>query len=442
MTNAPLSREAAEQAVEAVNEALKKGYRPKGQAGSGPGAVAKAADSLGIHPHTFNARLDVAWRSFRLVPDWSLYRAPQRMTSNHPAPAPPIQRVSNPEPIDPAPAPEIEEDDLVALLKRHPMTLDEIAGKYQISRGSALDRIDALQSGGINIHQFGDRWSIEKTQAPAYTFGELPTFTSEPDNTFRFGVMADSHLGSKYERLDALNDSYDKFAAEGISRVYHCGNWIEGEARFNRTDLAVHGMDAQLAYLAKHYPQRPGITTYAVTGDDHEGWYAQREGVDIGRRAEQTMREHGRTDWANLGFMEAHIKLVNANSGRSSILAVCHPGGGSSYAESYVIQKIIESLDGGEKPAVALYGHYHKCLAGNYRNVWWILVPSTKDQDIFMRKKRLRSVVGGGLIKLHQEPETGAITRCLPDLWQYFNKGYYNDRWSHSGDVVLPERSI
>src|SRR6185369_11109011 len=116
----------------------------------------------------------------------------------------------------------------------------------------------------------------------------------------------------------------------------------------------------------------------------------------------QTMRDAGRSDWVDLGYMEAHIRLRNANTGKESILAVVHPGGGSAYADSYVVQKIIESLDGGEKPAVALYGHYHKMLAGEYRNVFWVLVPSTKDQDVFMRKKRLRSVVGGAIIEVEQ----------------------------------------
>jgi hypothetical protein len=343
-----------------------------------------------------------------------------------------------PEPV----RPDVPHEAILTALRKQPMTLLEIAGRFNITKGAALDTLEAMQARGVNLHQVADKWSVEKTAPPAFVSGYEHDFVSGSDNIFRFGVMADSHLGSKYERLDALNDSYDRFEKAGITRVYHCGNWIEGEARFNRTDLLVHGMDAQLDYLAEKYPQRKGITTYAVTGDDHEGWYAQNAGVDIGKRAEQTMRDHGRTDWVNLGFMEAHVRLVNANTGKDGILAVVHPGGGSSYAESYVVQKIIESLDGGEKPAVALYGHYHKCLSGNYRNVWWVLVPSTKDQDIFMRKKRLRSVVGGGIIEIEQDPETGAIFRMKPDLWQYFNRGYYNGRWSHSGQVALPERSV
>lgn len=399
-----ISRELAREALEALEQC--------------GGNETRAADLLRLKRGTLQGRLRAA----------RLYQQEGTLEGKPPAP----------EPV----RPDVPHEAILQSLRKTPLTLPEIAAKFNITKGVALDTLEAMQARGVNLQQVADKWSVEKTAPPAFASGYEHDFVSGNDNTFRFGVMADSHLGSKYERLDALNDSYDRFAREGITRVYHCGNWIEGEARFNRTDLLVHGMDAQLDYLAAKYPQRPGITTYAVTGDDHEGWYAQNAGVDIGKRAEQTMRDHGRTDWVNLGFMEAHIRLVNANTGKHSIGAIVHPGGGSSYAESYVIQKIIESLDGGEKPAFAAYGHYHKCLAGNYRNVWWVLVPSTKDQDVFMRKKRLRSVVGGGIIELEQDPETGAIIGMTPKLWQYFNKGYYQGRWSHSGSVVLPERSV
>ena len=272
--------------------------------------------------------------------------------------------------------------------------------------------------------------------------GGTTEYMSRKDNSYHFGVVSDNHLGSKYERLDVLNELYDIFSLSGVDRVYNAGNWIEGESRFNHHELLVHGMDAQVIYLAKNYPERQGITTYAVSGDDHEGWYAQREGVDIGKYAESTMRQFGRLDWVNLGYMEAHVRLVNANSGKSAIMAVVHPGGGSAYALSYAVQKIIESLEGGQKPAVGIYGHYHKMWAGNIRNVWCLQPGFTKDQDSFMRKKRLEAHVGGVLVTLGQDPESGAITEFLPNMKRYFARGFYDGRWSHSGNVALPDRGI
>jgi hypothetical protein len=397
MGTIPLSRERAQEAVDALDRL---------------GSQVDAAKFLGIARTTLQSRVREAER---------LGISPRRP--------------------EPTPIKEVPPQDPLALLRKRPMTLDELASAAGMSRGKMLDALDAAKAGGVNLHQLGEHWSIERQQAPAFTGGPVFEYVSRPDNTFLFGVTADNHLGSKYERLDALNANYDRFAAAKVDRVFNCGNWIEGDARFNRTDISVFGMDAQIDYLVRNYPRRPGIVTYAVAGDDHEGWYAQREGIDIGRHAERAMKDAGRADWVNLGYMEAHVRLVNANTGKESILAVVHPGGGSSYADSYAVQKILESLDGGEKPGVALYGHYHKMLAGEYRNVFWVLVPSTKDQDVFMRKHKLRSVVGGGIIGLEQDPETGAIVGMTPKLWRFFNRGYYeNNRWSHSGGVTLPDR--
>ncbi len=277
--------------------------------------------------------------------------------------------------------------------------------------------------------------------SPAFVNGPRFSFTTEPDHTFAFGAVGDCHLGSKYERLDVLEDLYDYFAERGVTTVFHTGNWIDGEARFNVHDLHTRGVDAQLRYLAKHYPQRPGITTYAVTGDDHEGWYAQREGIDIGAYAQRVFRDAGRTDWVDLGYMEAPVRLVDASSGRAAIASIVHPGGGATYAASYAVQKVIESLDGGEKPAAWIGGHWHSVLLTlMVRNVWCVLTGCTQDQTPFLRKKRVAAMVGGHLCRATIDPRTGAITGLMDDARHYFNRGYYAGRWSHHGPINAAER--
>ncbi|MCA6112684.1 hypothetical protein [Bradyrhizobium cenepequi] len=68
----------------------------------------------------------------------------------------------------------------------------------------------------------------------------------------------------------------------GASCIFDTGNWIDGETSFNRYDLEVSGLANQVNVLAQRYP-KVRIPTYAVTGDDHEGWYIKREGIDVGR---------------------------------------------------------------------------------------------------------------------------------------------------------------
>lgn len=328
---------------------------------------------------------------------------------------------------------------VLGVLKHQPHTVKELAFRLKITEEIAQHVSILLHERGHNI--FTDtigRMSIEKTPAPS---GKAVTCTSDATGRYRFGVVSDTHLCSKYYRADVLKTLYDWFTEQGITQVFHAGNWIDGEARFNKHDLVVHGMDAQCRYMAEHYPQRPGITTYAVAGDDHEGWYNQREGVDIGRYLAQKMIDSGRTDWVDLGYMEAFVTLRHAKTSKTSQMLVMHPGGGSAYAVSYQPQKIVESLAGGEKPAVLLVGHYHKLEFVNVRNTWVLQCGTTKDQDPFMRKKRIEAHVGGSILDLWQD-EHGAIPDARVHMKRFFNTGYYQNRWSHSGPVTQAKMTV
>jgi hypothetical protein len=536
----------------------------------------------------------------------------------------------------------------------------------------------------------------------AYAKGENLRLVSTKDNRFLFGACGDQHVGSKHYREDVANDLYDRYERAGVQAVFNTGNWIDGEASFNRHDIVAHGIDEQARLLAKVYPEAHGVQTYAIWGADHEGWYANREGIDVGSYVEGVMRREGRDDWHNLGFMEAHVDLVNANTGKVAKLAVVHPGGGSAYAISYRPQKILEcvpldseiltkngwklhdevqvgesvlgysveadrcewttvtkinrgvgdvvrywndqfdvrctpnhrwaiewesragpnpnsvepkqysrrdrllttiaeskersriiqaalapdgpgmpqiahqewlhrtplaitrvlkmtsgerrafieamllgegtipnksdyrtiifsqrpgpvndafrlacflegiattdreapagslkpdslptrrvtmlnkrmricnrlkqedlgeqevwcpttglgtwvmrqgdlititgnSYEGGEKPHIILFGHYHKLDAGLIRNCWYGQTGTCQDQTVFMRQKSIEAHVGGMMIQAEQDPETGAILGYTPTLWRYFNRGYYSNRWSKHGPVTQPVRTI
>lgn len=286
-----------------------------------------------------------------------------------------------------------------------------------------------------------DSFAADHLPQQSFIGGPVIEIESRKDNTFLFGAAGDLHAASKYTRWDVRDDLYRQFIEAGAQCSFDTGNWIDGEATFNRYDIEAHGLHRQCEVLARNHPK--GLKTYAVWGDDHEGWYVQREGIDVGRYAENEMRAAGH-EWTNLGFMEAHILLKNANSGKTASLSVVHPGGGSSYALSYSIQKIVESYEGGEKPAVALYGHYHKLWAGIVRNVWVAQTGCQQDQTPFMRKKRLEAHVGGILIALEQNPRDGSIVSMTPKIIRYFNREYYtgSGRWSkHTSVRMLPRAS-
>jgi len=213
------------------------------------------------------------------------------------------------------------------------------------------------------------------------------------------GLLGDTHLCSNYERIDMLNDLYDRFSRAGVCSVFHTGNYIDGESKYNMHDVHVHGLDNQAAYFVRTYPQREGITTYYIDGDDHEGWYTQREGIVIGEYVESKAIREGRNDLVYLGYMERDVYIDREN--RAGILRVLHPGGGSAYSLSYTGQKIIDGYRSEELPQILAYGHYHKAsFVPNYRGVWLIQTATTQEQTPFMRKKRLVCDLGGWICRV------------------------------------------
>lgn len=309
-------------------------------------------------------------------------------------------------------------------LKGGRCSLETLSEKIDRSIATVKAAISAMHSKGFNVELEADHATLSGDVKPGAAQPLIIHPQGNYKNGFRtFGVCGDNHLGSKHERLDVLHTLYDLYANEGVTDVFNTGNWIEGEARFNKYDINVYGMDRQLDYFIENYPKRPGITTHFVAGDDHEGWYQQREQVEIGRYCELRARGAGRTDLEYLGYMEADIQLSGPEGG-SAWMKVMHPGGGSAYALSYAAQKLVESFQGGEKPQVLLYGHYHKFDYNYAREVHCVGTGCTVDQSLFMRKNKIQAHVGGCLIRINQGPD-GIINRFQVEWVPFYDRKFY-----------------
>lgn len=303
------------------------------------------------------------------------------------------------------------------------LPLNEIANKLDVAPKVVEESVGRLAEAGHNVRIADAELSIDKSLEPG---GQLVVdakdFTSG-GKWFKFGAMGDTHLYSKYARLDVAEALYDIYEEEGIETVYHTGNMIEGEARFNKFDLVgPSGMGRQVEYNALHYPKRDGITTKFITGDDHEGWYINREGVNIGRLLESAAEDEGRKDLQWIGHVESDIKFKSPKG--EAWMRVSHPGGGSAYATSYTEQKLVESYQGGEKPHIQLIGHYHKLGHGYPREVHTVQTGCTQDQTPFLRKLKIQAHVGGTIIKFHQA-DTGEINRFAVEFITFFDKKFY-----------------
>jgi hypothetical protein len=309
--------------------------------------------------------------------------------------------------------------------KKDTYTIEHLSDFFNTGIGNVRTAIDELIKEGVNIKINNGHAVLSNIIAK----GESTTLNLKKMSTgfHRFGAIGDNHLCSRYAREDVLNAIYDEYERQGIKVVYNTGNWIDGEARFNKHDLSVHGMDNQIDYFLEKYPRRKGITTYFIAGDDHEGWYTQREGVDIGKYMAMKAKAAGRDDIVYLGYMEADIVIPSKNG--QTVIRVLHPGGGSSYAISYTIQKIVESYQGGEKPHILLAGHYHKADYVYCRGVHCVQTGTTQDQSPFMRKKKLAAHLGGWIIEFATD-DNGAVTRFKQEFLPFYDNDYYI-KWAY-----------
>jgi len=323
--------------------------------------------------------------------------------------------------------PHVGFEDIRRLLKRGPLSSKELAealktspGRIELVLGDMKDRGFLLFKTLDNKHNLHDSVLLEP--------GKSEVKGSKGEWTHVFGFTTDNHLCNRHSRLDVLNSAYDYFENEGITLVYNAGNWIDGEAKFNKTELIVApGLDNQLDYMIDKWPVRKGIETHYIAGSDHEGWHQEREGIEVGKYLQNRAENAGRYDLKYLGYSEADVKL-SFGSG-SSVMRIVHPGGGSAYAISYTDQKRVESYSGGEKPHIELVGHYHKFNYGYPREVHTLQGGCTTDQSLFMRKKRLQAHVGYSVLKIRQD-ERGAVSGFAVEWHPFFDRGYYEKRFA------------
>jgi hypothetical protein len=282
---------------------------------------------------------------------------------------------------------------------------------------------------------------------------------------FTFGATADTHMVSPYYTGDRrgeagpLWDFYRRCGNEGIQFIFHGGNYLDGQCRFNKFEVREIGLTAQLEKLVNEYPNMPGVTTVFITGDDHEGWWWQREGIDIAEMAALKAAQAGRKDMHFIGYMEADIVLVpkigpfynryfsspddkstvisldkNENiiiekpegdiikTGDYSLMKLMHGGGGTAYAKSYRPQKIVNSYEDGEKPQILLIGHYHKMSQDVLRNTFVYQLGTTEAQSAFMRKQTIRADVGNWIISAFQD-QTGSVVSTVSEYIPYMGRG-------------------
>lgn len=304
--------------------------------------------------------------------------------------------------------------------KKEGFSTEELASKLDASSAHAKEVIQYLSHhDGYNIITLGkDHWQLV-TELPEEKPLELKRLLG---TEYKFGLVSDTHLNNENERLDVLEAAYNEFSRQGIKDVFHAGNLIDGEFRFNKYEIKNWGVHNQAQYVADIYPQREGITTHFITGTCHEGWYQDGSGLKVGWYIQKVCEESGRKDLIHIGHVERDI-VLKQKVGETRI-RIMHPGGGSAYALSYPGQKMVESFQGGEKPHILILGHYHKFDVNYAREITTIQAACVQDQTIFMRKNKLAAHVGFCIVTIGCRID-GVVGHCAVEWFPFYDRQYH-----------------
>lgn len=219
-------------------------------------------------------------------------------------------------------------------------------------------------------------------------------------------LISDTHLASKYDRVDILRYLYQEAEDKGVNYVLHSGDLSEGVSGRPQQlyELKEASYTGQRDYIVDKYPKSE-IPTFLISGN-HDMWWIKQCGADI---VKDICKE--RRDLRYLGSDCEDIKIGKLR------IRLYHGTKGQSYAKSYRLQKYLDSIPNEERPHILQTGHIHQafymkqdkthcfqtsCLQdltpyerslglSNDKSCWWV--------DIDMDDK-------GNPVKINQELET------------------------------------
>lgn len=213
------------------------------------------------------------------------------------------------------------------------------------------------------------------------------------ENFVKFGVISDTHIGSKFYRHDVLEHAISNFARQDVQFVINCGDTIEGmsnrEGHIYEVDpVRGLGVTNQVNYLADEFERftELGLDVYSIEAQgSHGGWSQNRanQGLEIGDYITSKV-----PSYKFLGYDEADLIVDGIR------IRLRHPE--RKYIEDYII-----SLPGGQKPHMVFDGHYHNRVGYKFiRNVHGYDCGTMQDQTPFLQRLSSPSLVGYWIVEI------------------------------------------
>lgn len=251
-------------------------------------------------------------------------------------------------------------------------------------RGISTSDKGKLISEIVNNYSDKELQAIAKGGRIVPGYGKVPIISFEGQRV-RIGVITDTHLGHVKMPPERIYQAFEEFRKEKVDFVTHSGDVTEGMS--NRPghiyELTHLGYANQKKLAIDVFSQWTDTDIYAIDGN-HDRWFIKSSGAKIVEDIDAEL-----SNFYFIGHDEGDISLKG-----KAILKLWHGEDGNSYALSYRLQKILESLTGGEKPNAMICGHTHKYVDIFERHVFCTSAGCMESQTQWMRGKRIAAHTG------------------------------------------------
>jgi predicted phosphodiesterase len=253
----------------------------------------------------------------------------------------------------------------------------------------AINKLERLmEKEGLTVEELESIVKGAKTTRP--TTVVLPI----SGKSFSYAYISDTHIGHNKFLLPLWDKFVKMVKTEKPDFIVHPGDHLEGMS--NRPghvyELSHIGFENQMDYAAQLYNQL-STPMYGIDGN-HDGWYFAKadHGTIVGKHLEDKV-----AGYHHLGQMEGTVQVKNIK------IRLFHGNDGTAYANSYKLQKLVESFSGGDKPEIVHSGHYHKALYQFLRNVHGFESGTLCGQTEFMRGKKIPAHIGFGFVTVYYD---------------------------------------
>lgn len=296
--------------------------------------------------------------------------------------------------------------DKIYYMAKKKKSFQAICQELELKDYEIIGLVTLMAQNGYNIDFVNNEIIIRKTPPKHEDVYQLPNNLEH----LKLLLISDTHLGSKYDRIDILKYLYAKAEDNNIKHILHSGDFTDG--RSNRPEqvyeLREPSFEGQVDYCVDKYPKYSG-KTYVIQGN-HDDWWYKSAGSEIVKAIAKQ-----REDLIYLGADIADLKIGNLK------VRLFHGSGGGAYAKSYKLQKYLDTIPSEERPHILQTGHIHQSFYMKQDKTHCFQTSCLEDQTPYCRSMGLANDKSCWWVDVNFD-DKGNIHSISPELETFGNK--------------------